>query len=121
LSRDGDTPCCVWLVSLPLAAGGWLAAHWLAYALVASQGGHHGRALSDAGHGYLGAAPVFAAFAITLLLAGVALAFHNGVRRGPAACVPLWPVALISPLDRDDLPGVVAINANGRDRSSTIM
>jgi hypothetical protein len=84
----------VWLLSLPLAAGGWLTAHWLAYELVTPQG----RMMSDAGHHYLGAAPLFVAFAITLLLAGIALAVHDGVRRVPQSRVPVWPIALVSPL-----------------------
>jgi hypothetical protein len=88
----------VWLLSLPLAGAGWLTAHWLGYAFGAPGPGHQEPMLSDAGHHYLGAEPVFVAFAITLLLAGIALAIHDGVRRTPPARVPVWPIALISPL-----------------------
>jgi hypothetical protein len=75
----------VWLLSLPLAIGGWLAAHCLAYTLVAPHD-HHGG---------LVAAPILIACAITALLAA---AIHDGVRRAAPARVPAWPVALLPPL-----------------------
>ena len=75
----------LWLLSLPLAIGGWLAAHCLAYTLVAPH--HH--------HGGLVAAPILIACAITALLA---VAIHDGVRRAAPARVPAWPVALVPPL-----------------------
>jgi hypothetical protein len=74
-----------WLMSLPLAAGGWLAAHCLAYTLVAPHD-HHGG---------LFAAPILIACAVTVLLA---VAIHDGFRRAGPAHVPAWPVALLPPL-----------------------
>jgi hypothetical protein len=73
------------LLSLPLAAAGWLAAHSLAYTLVAPQ--EH--------HGGLAAAPILIACAITVLLA---VAIHDGVRRAAPAHMPAWPVALLPPV-----------------------
>jgi hypothetical protein len=75
----------LWLLSLPLAAGGWLAAHCLAYTLVAPHD-HHGG---------LTAAPILIACAVTVLLA---VAIHDGVRRTAPAQLPAWPVALVPPL-----------------------
>jgi hypothetical protein len=75
----------LWLLSLPLAAAGWLAAHSLAYTLVAPHD-HHGS---------LAAAPILIACAITVLLA---VAIHDGLRRAAPAHMPAWPVALLPPL-----------------------
>ena len=75
----------MWLLSLPLAAAGWLAAHSLAYTLVAPHD-HHGG---------LAAAPILIACAITVLLA---VAIHDGVRRAAPAHMPAWPVALLPPV-----------------------
>ena len=88
----------VWMLSLPLAAAGWLGAHSAAYVLVAPDPDHRAELLSDSGHGYLGAAPVFLACAITLVLAGLALAILDGLRGGSRARVHVWPVALLPPL-----------------------
>jgi hypothetical protein len=86
------------LLLLPLAAAGWLTAHWLAYVLVAPDAHERERLLADAGHGYLGAAPAALAFAGTLALAGFAIAIHDGLRRRDPARIPVWPVALVPPL-----------------------
>ena len=75
----------MWLLSLPLAAAGWLAAHSLAYALVAPHDQHGG----------LAAAPVLIACAVTVLLA---VAIHDGLRRAAPSHMPAWPVALLPPL-----------------------
>jgi hypothetical protein len=75
----------VWLLSLPLAVAGWLAAHCLAYTLVAPHD-HHGG---------VNAAPILIACAITVLLA---VAIHDGLRRAGPARIPAWPVALVPPL-----------------------
>lgn len=88
----------VWLLSLPLAAVGWLGAHSLAYVLVAPDADEHAQLLSETGHGYLASAPVLVACAITLLFAGVALAIHDGLHGAERASVPVWPVALLPPL-----------------------
>jgi hypothetical protein len=75
----------LWLLSLPLAVGGWLAAHCLAYTLVAPHD-HHGGLI---------AVPILIACAITVLLA---VAIHDGLRRAAPAHMPAWPVALVPPL-----------------------
>jgi hypothetical protein len=75
----------LWLLSLPLAVAGWLAAHCLAYTLVAPHDDHGG----------VGAAPILIACAITAMLA---VAVHDGLRRAAPAHVPAWPVALVPPL-----------------------
>jgi hypothetical protein len=75
----------LWLLTLPLAAAGWLAAHSLAYTLVAPHD-HHGG---------LAAAPILIACAITVLLA---VAIHDGLRRAAPARVQAWPVALLPPV-----------------------
>jgi hypothetical protein len=75
----------VWLLSLPLAAAGWLAAHSLAYTLVAPHD-HHGG---------LATAPILIACAITVLLA---VAIRDGLRRAAPARVPSGPLALLPPL-----------------------
>jgi hypothetical protein len=105
----------VWVLSLPLAAVGWLTAHFLAYMLVAPEAGHRTHLLSEAGHGYLGAAPLMAACAVTLLVAGLALAVREGMRDGRApAHVPVWPIALVPPLGfavQEHLERVIELNA----------
>jgi hypothetical protein len=88
----------VWVLSVPLAAVGWIAGHWLAYRLVAQDGVHHERLLDATGHGYLSVAPLIVACAITVLLVGVSLAIVDGARgRAPSRPVA-WPVALVPPL-----------------------
>jgi hypothetical protein len=74
----------LWLLSLPLATAGWLAAHSLAYTLAAPH--HH--------HGDVLAAPILIACVITVLLA---VAIHDGVRRAAPARVPAWPLGLLPP------------------------
>jgi hypothetical protein len=88
-----------WLLVLPLAAVGWLTAHWLACMLVAPA--PHGRAQlhAEAGHGYLGTAtPVVVACATALLLAGLALAIDDGLRGRARSRAPSWHIALVPPL-----------------------
>jgi hypothetical protein len=88
---------CVWLVAVPLAAAGWLAAHALAYILVAPEHHDHHRLLSETGHGYLDLAPLLMACMITLMVAGVALAVHDGHRGRARSRMRAWPVALLLP------------------------
>jgi hypothetical protein len=87
-----------WLLLLPLAAVGWLTAHWLAYVLIEPDAHHRARLLSEAGHGYLGAVPAAVACAGTLAITGFAIALHDGLRHRERARVPVWPVALVPPL-----------------------
>ena len=75
----------MWLLSLPLAAAGWLTAHCVAYSLVAPHD-HHGGLI---------AAPILVASAITVLLA---VAVYDGLRRAAPARISAWPVALLPPL-----------------------
>lgn len=74
-----------WLLSLPLAGAGWLAAHELAYRLVAPADGHAAH-LERAAHGYLRVAPLLLAFALSVLLA--ALAALAGALRGRSRSRP---------------------------------
>ena len=104
----------VWMLSLPLAAAGWIGAHSVAYALVVPDPDHRAELLSDSGHGYLGAAPLILACAITLIVAGLALAILDGLRGGPRARVPVWPVALVPPLGfavQEHLERLIELNA----------
>jgi hypothetical protein len=104
----------VWLLSLTLAAVGWLTAHSLAYVFVAPEAEHRSDLHAEAGHGYLGAAPVLVACALTLLLAGVAMAIHEGVRGAPRAQVGIWPLALVPPLGfavQEHLERLIELNA----------
>jgi hypothetical protein len=89
----------VWLLLLPLAAVGWLTAHWLACALVAPAAHDPAQHHSDAGHGYLVvAAPAVIAFAATLLLAGIALTIGDELRGRARSHLPGWRIALLPPL-----------------------
>jgi hypothetical protein len=88
----------VWSLSLPLAAIGWIAAHSLAYRLVAPHGAQREQLLSETGHGYLGVAPLLVACAVTMLLAGLALAIADGARDRARGRVAAWPVALVPPV-----------------------
>jgi hypothetical protein len=104
----------VWMPSLPLAAVGWLAAHSVAYVLVVPDHDHRAQLLSDSGHGYLGLAPLIVACAITLVVAGLALAIHDGLRGKSRARVPVWPVALVPPLGfavQEHLERLIELNA----------
>ena len=88
-----------WLLVLPLAAVGWLTAHWLACFLAAPDAHARAQHHSDAGHGYLVVAgPLVLACAATLLLAGTLLAFGDGLRGRARSRLPNWPVALVPPL-----------------------
>jgi hypothetical protein len=103
-----------WVPLLPLAAVGWLSAHSLAYVLVEPDPEHRAELLVHSGHGYLGVAPLILACAITLVLAGLALAIREGLRGGARARVPLWPVALMPPLGfavQEHLERLIELNA----------
>jgi hypothetical protein len=102
------------LLSLPLAAIGWLAGHSLAYVLVAPHGEHREQLLAETGHGYLGVAPLLIACAITLLLAGLVLAMADGLRGLAPGRVAAWPVALVPPLGfavQEHLERLLELNA----------
>ena len=88
----------VWVLSVPLAAVGWIAGHWLAYALVAQEGVHREQLLDATGHGYLGVTPLIVACAITMLLVGMGLAIVDGARGHAPSRPVVWPVALVPPL-----------------------
>jgi hypothetical protein len=57
----------LWLLWLPLAAGGWLIAHWLMHAVVATEH-HEGEMVSEAAHHSVGTVHMCAACATMLLL-----------------------------------------------------
>jgi hypothetical protein len=105
----------LWLLVLPLAAVGWLAAHWLACLLVAPDPQHRAQLHAEAGHGYLGVvAPVVVACAGTLLLAGLALAIDDGLRGRARTRPPSWPLALVPPLGfavQEHVERLIASNA----------
>lgn len=104
----------MWLPSLPLAAVGWLAAHSVAYLIVAPDQDQRSQLLSHSGHDYLGLAPVIVACAVTLVVAGLALAIHDGLRGGPRARISVWPVALVPPLGfvvQEHLERLIELNA----------
>jgi hypothetical protein len=104
----------VWMLSLPLAAAGWFGAHSVAYVLVVPDAHHRAELLSDSGHGYLGATPLILSCAVTLVVAGLALAILDGLRGGPRARVPVWPVALLPPLGfavQEHLERLIELNA----------
>jgi hypothetical protein len=58
----------VWMVVLPLTAGGCLAAHGLAYRLVAAQPHKRDSLLALTGHGYLGYAPLVLGVMVAVLV-----------------------------------------------------
>jgi hypothetical protein len=58
----------VWMVVLPLTAGGCLAAHALAYRLVAPHAHERDSLLALTGHGYLGYAPLVLGVMVAVLL-----------------------------------------------------
>lgn len=104
----------VWLLSLPLAASGWIAGHSLAYVLIAPHDAHRERLLSETGHGYLSVAPLAIACAITVIIAGLALAIADGVRGSTRPRVAAWPVALVPPVGftvQEHLERVIELNA----------
>jgi hypothetical protein len=107
-----------WLLSLPLAAIGWIAGHWLAYVLVAPHDAHREQLLAETGHGYLGVMPLLLACAITALLAGLALAIADGVHGRARGRVAVWPVALVPPLGfavQEHLERLIELNAIAPD------
>ena len=58
----------VWMVVLPLTAGGCLAAHTLAYRLVAANPHRRDNLLALTGHGYLGYAPLVLGVLVAVLV-----------------------------------------------------
>jgi hypothetical protein len=75
-------------LSLPLAAGGCLAGHALAYTLV-------GASREDArAHGYLAFAPQFVAVSVTLVALALGLRVSGRLRGRLSA----WPFAVLAPL-----------------------
>src|ERR671911_1124113 len=87
----------IWLITLPVAAASWLAAHCLAYVLVppAASG-----AMNDhmgASHDWLASMPVLIAAGITVLAAGVVLCVGDGLRGGPSR-TPAPVLAILPPV-----------------------
>jgi hypothetical protein len=104
----------LWSLSLPLAAVAWFTAHSLAYVLVEPRAEHRDEHLAETGHTQLIDVPVVAACALTLVLAGFALAVHDGVRDRARGRLPLWPLALLPPVGfavQEHLERLIASNA----------
>jgi hypothetical protein len=70
----------VWVLSLPLYAGAWLAAHWLMHAVAPDR--PEERMVADAGHGFLLAAPLCAACASMMMLLVVILLARPAITLG---------------------------------------
>jgi hypothetical protein len=87
-----------WLVALPLVTVGWLIAHSLAYVVVAPDTHHRAQLLAETGHGYLGAAPIVVACALTVLFCGFGLTLLDRVRGAAGRPCALWPLAMAAPL-----------------------
>ena len=88
----------MWSLSLPLAAIGWLGGHSLAYVFVEPHGAHREELLAETGHSYLQGAPIIIACALTVILTGLVLAIHDGVRGRARAHVRVWPLSLLPPV-----------------------
>jgi len=82
-----------WLISVPLAVGSWLGAHWLV-----SPGEEQHMALhAEHGHGYLGYTPALVIWGFALVLAGLALCVGEGLRGSRPSKPPLRLFALLPP------------------------
>jgi hypothetical protein len=86
-----------WLISLPLAVAAWLAAHCLAYRLVAPGAEHHMGLHAETGHAYLGYTPALALWGLTLVVAGLVLCIAGGLRRQLAWRPPVRLFAVLPP------------------------
>jgi hypothetical protein len=87
----------VWMLVLPLTAGGCLAAHALAYRLVAPHAHERDNLLALTGHGYLGYAPLVlgvlvAVLAVALAIVVVAAARGTSCRRLPTSSFLMLPL-----------------------------
>lgn len=104
----------MWSLSLPLAAAAWFTAHSLAYVIVEPHPRHRDEVLAETGHLQLLDAPLAAACALTLILAGFALAVHDGVRDRARERIPVWPLAVLPPAGfavQEHLERLIASNA----------
>jgi hypothetical protein len=84
------------LLLVPLLAGGWLAAHELAYRLVAPGTHERHELLARSGHGYLHWVQLATALCVALVFVGIALAARQagtgcGGTRSPAHRLALLP------------------------------
>lgn len=86
-----------WLISVPLAVGSWLGAHWLAYWLVSPGEEQHMALHAEHGHGYLGYTPALVIWGFALVLAGLALCVGEGLRGSRPSKPPLRLFALLPP------------------------
>lgn len=71
------------MVLLPLTAGGSLAAHALAYRLVAPHAHERANLLALTGHGYLGYAPLVVGLMVAVLLIGLGTVVADAARGSP--------------------------------------
>jgi hypothetical protein len=87
-----------WLLTLPLTAGGLFLAHALSYRAVEPHRHDRQALLEHTGHGYFQYAPVAAALAAGLLLAGFAVIASRSFRGAVAGRISLWPFAVVPAL-----------------------
>ena len=84
----------VWTVVLPLTAGGCLAAHALAYRLVAPHAHERDNLLALTGHGYLGYAPLMLGVLVAVLVVALGVVV-GGVAHG-SVCPRLSPSSFLA-------------------------
>lgn len=90
------------LVSAPLLAAGWLAAHELAYRVTLPSAGERRHALLTSGHGYLDTAHVVTAGALALALVALVIctvwptAGYAGNRSVPVAFALIPPLGFVT-------------------------
>jgi hypothetical protein len=85
----------VWMVVLPLTAGGCLAAHALAYRSVASNAHERENLLALTGHGYLGYAPLALGVLVAVLVVALGLVAAGAARGSPGPRPSAWPFFIL--------------------------
>ena len=86
-----------WLLSLPIALAGCLAAHVAAYAVAEPSAHERAHLLARSGHGYLSHLPLVAAVLAATTLVALAWAVRQAARRRRGQC-PALLFALLPPL-----------------------
>jgi hypothetical protein len=83
------------LLSVPLAAAGWLTAHSVAYKLAAPDSHDRAELLSATGHGYLEVESLFVACGLVLVVAGLFASVTEGIRDRPRSRVSVRLFTLV--------------------------